>query len=344
MALVERRHPNFFKGAMNMTYRSNWLLPAALALTATAVLLPISAPAQQYPTQDVHFICVFPPGSGADVLVRYFAEKVRPLTGKNIVVENRSGAGGNIGIEYVARAKPDGYTVLVHGASGVAASMSLFKNPPVDVGKTIQIASTINRQPFMVLVDAKSPYKTLAELTAAMKAKGEKASYATAAPFGTVVGEVYKQGTGITAREVVYKNAVDSLNEQLSGVLDYSVHDPVYALAQQREGRLRILAISTSERLKATGDMPTFKELGISNSNLMGWWAAMVPQGTPQPAIEQINKWFDQVVGSDETREFLAKFGGDQLIMKPADAQAQFLEDIKNWADYVKLARIEPQG
>ena len=226
-----------------MTTRSRWFSCA----TVSAVTLggpagrARSAQAQQYPTQDIHFICVFPPGSGADVLVRYFAEKVRPLTGKNIIVENRSGAGGNIGIEYVARAKPDGYTVLVHGASGVAASMSLFKNPPVDVGKTIQLAATINRQPFMVLVDAKSPHKTLADLTAAMKAKGDKASYATAAPFGSVVGEVYKQGAGIAAREVIYKNAVDSLNEQLNGVLDYSVHDPVYALAQQREGRLRIL-------------------------------------------------------------------------------------------------------
>jgi tripartite-type tricarboxylate transporter receptor subunit TctC len=314
------------------------------AALATFVFAPISASAQQYPDRDIHFICVFPPGSGADVLVRYFAEKVRPLTGKNVVVENRSGAGGNIGIEYVARAKPDGYTVLVHGASGVAASMSLFKNPPVDVGKTIQIAATINRQPFMVLVDAKSPHKTLADLTAAMKAKGDKASYATAAPFGTVVGEVYKKGAGITAREVVYKNAIDSLNEQNSGVLDYSVHDPVYALAQEREGRLRILAVSTSERLKAIPNYPTLKELGISDFNMMGWWGAMVPTGTPPAAMAQINKWFNQVVQSEESRQFLGKFGGDQLTMDPAEAQKLFLQEIKNWGEYVRLAKIEPQG
>jgi tripartite-type tricarboxylate transporter receptor subunit TctC len=314
------------------------------AALATVALAPMGASAQQYPDRDIHFICVFPPGSGADVLVRYFAEKVRPLTGKNVVVENRSGAGGNIGIEYVSRAKPDGYTVLVHGASGVAASMSLFKNPPVDVGKTIQIAATINRQPFMVMVDAKSPHKTLADLTAAMKAKGDKASYATAAPFGTVVGEVYKKGAGITAREVVYKNAVDSLNEQLSGVLDYSVQDPVYALAQEREGRLRILAVSTAERLKAIPNYPTLKELGISDFNMMGWWGAMVPAGTPPAALAQITKWFDQVVQSDESKQFLGKFGGDQLTMKPDEAQKLFLQEIKNWGEYVRLAKIVPQG
>jgi tripartite-type tricarboxylate transporter receptor subunit TctC len=329
-----------------MIFRSRWLDRCAIPAVAAAALILATGgvKAQQYPAQDIHFICVFPPGSGADVLVRYFAEKVRPLTGKNVIVENRSGAGGNIGIEYAARSKPDGYTVLIHGATGVAASMSLFKSPPVDVGKTLQIAATINRQPFMVLVDAKSPYKTLADLTAAMKVKGDKASYATAAPFGSVVGEVYKQGTGITAREVIYKNAIDSLNEQTSGVLDYSVHDPVYALAQQREGRLRILAVSTADRLKANPDTPTLKELGISDLNMMGWWAAMVPTGTPQPAIDQINKWFTQVVGSDETREFLAKFGGDQLMMDPAKAQELFLQEIKNWADYVRIAKIEPQG
>jgi tripartite-type tricarboxylate transporter receptor subunit TctC len=316
----------------------------AAVLLAGVVLAPSLAAAEDYPNQDIHFICAFPPGSGADVLVRYFADKVRPLTGRNIVVENRSGAGGNIAIEYVARAKPDGYTVFVHGASGTAASMSLFKKPPVDVGKTIQVVATINRQPFMVLVDAKSPYQTLADLTAAVKPKGNKASYATAAPFGTVVGEIYKLGTGVQAVEVNYKNAIDSLNDQLSGSLDYAVHDPVYALAEQRKGELRILAVSTAERLKANPDFPTLKELGVSDLDMMGWWAAMVPQGTPKPIADQINKWFDQVVASEETRKFLASFGGDQLIMPPDQAQALFLKEINNWADYVRLAKIVPSG
>src|SRR5919201_641619 len=115
-------------------------VPAMLLAAA-----PMSAQAQSYPNQDVHFICAFPPGSGADVLVRYFAEKVRPLTGKTVIVENKPGAGGHIALEYVARAKPDGYTVFVHAGSGVAASMSLLKAPSVDVVKQIQIAGTINR-------------------------------------------------------------------------------------------------------------------------------------------------------------------------------------------------------
>ena len=316
---------------------------AATLAVAAALVLSGGVNAQQYPNQDIHFICAFPPGSGADVLVRYFAEKVRPLTGKNIVVENRSGAGGNIAIEYVAKAKPDGYTVFVHGVSGVATNMNTFKRPPTDAAKTIQVAATINRQPFMMLVDQKSPYKTVADVTKARKEKGEKASYASAAPFGTVMGEIYKARTGVKAVEVVYKNAVDSLNDQLSGSVDYSMHDPVYALAQQREGRLRILGVSTRKRLEAIPDIPTMAEQGV-DMDLTGWWGAMVPQGTPRPIVEQINKWFVEVVSSQETKAFLNKFGGDQNIMPIDEAQKAMIEEIKNWAEYVKIAKIEPQG
>ena len=122
--------------------------------------MPTGAQAQAYPSQDIRLICAFPPGSGADVLVRYFAEKLRPVAGRTVIVENKSGAGGNIATEYVARAKPDGHTIYVHAATAVAANQHLFKKPPVDAAKAIQIAASINRQPFMLVVDAKSPYKT----------------------------------------------------------------------------------------------------------------------------------------------------------------------------------------
>jgi len=318
------------------------------AAAVPAVMMPGLARAQQtgaqqYPAQDIHFVCAFPPGSGADVLVRYFAEKVRPLTGRNVLVENRSGALGNIAIEYTARAKPDGYTIFVHGGSGVAASMSLFKKPPVDVAKAIQIAATINRQPFMLVVDAKSPYKSVADLTAAMKPKGSKATYATAATNGTVMGELYKQATGVQAVEVVYKNAIDSLNDQLNGQIDYAMHDPVYSLAQQREGRLRILGISTGTRLEATPDLPTMAEQGVP-MDVTGWFAAMVPAGTPRPVIDIINKWFVEVVRTPETKEFLNKFGGDPFIISPDEGQKLFLKDIENWREHVRLAKIVPQG
>jgi tripartite-type tricarboxylate transporter receptor subunit TctC len=318
-------------------------LPAMLA--AAFAFAPTGASAQQhYPSQDIHFICAFPPGSGADVIVRYYAEKVRPLTGKSIIVENRSGAGGNIALEYVARSKPDGHTVFVHAVSGVALSMSITKAPPVDVLKQIQVAGTINQQPYMIVVDAKkSSFKTLAELTAAMKAKGEKASYGTSNPSSTITAEIYKDQSGVKAVEVDYRTGADMVNDMASGALDFGSADPVQALAMQAKGDWRILGISSGQRLKATGNLPTMAEQGVK-MNVTGWWGAMVPTGTPQPVIDQINKWFVEVGKQEDTRKFLAQFGGDPLTETPAAAQARFVKDVPEWAGYVKLAKIKPMG
>ena len=314
---------------------------AGLALAMTAVLgaAPGKVSAQAYPSQDIRLICAFPAGSGADVLVRYFAEKLRPIVNRTVIVENKVGAGGHIATEYVAKSPADGHTIYVFAGTGVAAMAAMFNKPPVDVAKAYQMAATINRQPFMLVVDAKSPHKTVADLTKAMVAKGDKASYASAAPPGTIVGEIYKQKTGIKAVEVNYKTAPDSLNELTSGKLDYGVHDPVFSLAQQREGRLRILAVSTGERLAASPNIPTFKESGV-DMDVTIWWAAMVPSATPKPVVDQINKWFTQIVSSDDTKKYLNSFGGDPNIKTPAEAQAMFLKAIDDWKMFVEIAKL----
>jgi tripartite-type tricarboxylate transporter receptor subunit TctC len=317
-------------------------LGLAATLAAATGTMPESAFAQAYPSQDIRLICAFPPGSGADVLVRYFGEKLRPISGRTVIVENKSGAGGNIATEYVARAKPDGYTIYVHAATAVAANQHLFKKPPVEAAKAIQIAASINRQPFMLVVDAKSPYKSVAELTAAMKQKGDKATYATAAPTGTIMGEIYKDATGIKAIEVNYKTAPDSINEMLSGKVDYGMHDPVFSLAQQREGRLRILAVSTGKRLEANPEAPTMAESGVP-MDLTGWWAAMLPAGTPKPVVDKVNQWFGEIVKTEETKKFLNSFGGDPFVNTPETAHELFLKSINDWGNYVRIAKITPQ-
>jgi tripartite-type tricarboxylate transporter receptor subunit TctC len=318
--------------------RNGSILVALVAFLASTG----DARAQQYPTQDIQFICAFPPGSGSDVLVRYFAQKVRPLTGRNIIVINRPGAAGNIAMESVARSKPDGYTVYVHAASSAAASMHLFKKPPVDVPHQLTIAATINQQPYMVIVGTASPHKTIAELTAAMRMKGSSANYGAPNSVATVIGEIYKAHTGVQAVEVNYRTGPDMLNDLTSGRLDYAAADPVFSLAQSREGRIRILAVSTNARLHASRELPTMTEQGVP-MDVTGWWAAMVPSGTPRAVIDEINKWFVQVVGSEETKQFLAQFGGDPLIETPEAAQARLLKDIGGWAEWVRIAKIQPQ-
>ena len=274
--------------------------------------------------------------------MRYFAEKLRPLAGRTIIVENRVGALGGIATEYVARSKADGYTILIWGGGNVASMMALRKKPPIDVVTALQIAATINRQAFMFVVDAKTPYLTIADLTKAMLAKGDKASYATSNNEASVMGEIYKQKTGMTAVEIPYKVAADSINDLFSGAVDYAIHNPVLALAQRNQGKMRILGVGASERFSSVPDIPTMAEQGIP-MNVIGWWAATVPAGTPKEIVDQINKWFVEIESTDETRKFLSNLGGDPLIRSPEEAQTMLAQDVTNWHDYVRIAKIEPQ-
>lgn len=326
-----------------MTTTSKSLLCAGLLAAAALGVVPSGARAQQYPNQDIHLICAFPPGSGADIAVRYYAEKLRPLTGRTVIVENRPGANGNVAVEYTARAKPDGYTIFLHGAGGVAASMSTFIKPPVDVGKAIQLAGSIHLQPFMIVVDAKSPYNSVGDLTKALKDKGAKASYATTSNTGTVVGELYKQAAGLEVVAVNYKNPADALNDQTSGQIDFTASDAASALAQRTTGRVRIIAVTTAKRLQSLPDMPTMTEQGVK-MDINSWWAPMVPSATPRPVVDQINAWFTAIATADETKEFLKRIGGDPFINTVDKAQGLFLQDIEDWRGYVKAAKIEPQG
>jgi tripartite-type tricarboxylate transporter receptor subunit TctC len=314
----------------------------ALALL-TATFVTASAVAQdKYPTKPIHFICSFTPGSGADIMVRFFADKIGKKTGNVIIVENRPGAGGMLALTMTARAVPDGHTILVSGGTAAAINANLLKAPPIDVGKDIRAVAAINKIPFVVAVDASSPYKSLPELTEALRKKGSKASYAFSNAFAKVIGESYKTVANLQTVEVSYKSAVDSLNDLASGAIDFAVFDPTMALAQQKEGRLRILAVTSGERFRPTGDIPTFKEQGI-NIDLLGWWAAMVPAKTPDHIAQTINRWFADALADPETVEFLIRGGADVLVMSPDAANSYLLEDIQTWARLVEMARIEKQ-
>ena len=317
-------------------------LAAAMVLAAALAGMPGSARAQDYPSQDVRFLCAFPAGSGADVIVRYFAEKMRPVLKRTIIVENKPGAGGNIAAESMVRSKPDGHTIFIHAGNTVAGNMHLIKKPPFDAAKAIQIAATINKQAFMLAVDAKQPWKSVAELTAYLKEKGDKATYAVSANSGIVMGAIYNEKAGLQAVQVHYRMAQDALNDMTSGKVDYALQDPVFALSQHREGRLRVLAVASAERLKSNPELPTMTESGVP-MDLVGWFAAMVPSATPRPIVEQLNKWFSDVVATEETQNFLRNYGGDPWISTPEEGQARLVRDIAAWGDYIRIAKLEPQ-
>jgi len=308
-------------------------------------LLGLSAPVQadEYPQGDVRVVAAFPPGSGSDVVVRWFAEKLKPLMNRTVIVENKPGAGGNIATEYVARSKPDGLTIYLHTGSSMSANMHVFKRPPVDVAKAMQVVATINRQAFMLVVHPDRPWKSVAELTAYLKDKGDKASYAVSATSGVVMCALYKEAVGLKSVEVSFRMAQDSLNDMATGAIDYACLDPQFASAQARNGRLRVLGIASAQRLKSNPGFPTMAEQDVK-MDLNGWFAAFVPSATPRATVDQLNKWFNEILASEEAEKFLAQFASDVVLSTPDEGQQRLVRDIDAWGDYVRIAKIQPQG
>ncbi len=300
------------------------------------------AAAQSYATADLHFICAFAAGSGADVIARWYAEKMRPMIGRNIIVENKVGALGNLATEYVARSKPDGHTVFVNVVTGLASSMSLFKNPPVDVVNALQVVSTVNKQGTMLVVRADAPWMTLADLTAHLRAKKEKASYGISTPSGRVMAALYNQKENLPAVEVSYRTISDAVNDLSSGNLDFAIYDSFFASSQSREKRIRILAVSTPERLGSYPDVPTMTESGVP-MGMVAWFGLIVPKATPRPIVDQLSTMANTVTQLPETKTFFNGFGADPRASTPDEGQAFLREQIDEWKEWVRIAKIDPQ-
>ena len=313
------------------------VLAAAAFAAATSL-----AQAQTYPSQDVHIVVGFAAGSGPDVTARFLAEKLRAKWGKTVIVDNKPGAVGNIATEFVAKAKPDGHTLYMTGGSSLVATAYLFKNPPVDV-TTLEAAATMARAPILMVVASNSPHKTVAELSAAVKAKGDKASYGTAFPTARVAGALYRDSIGAQAVEVGYKTSSDWINDLSAGNLDFAFIDAAAGFGMAKAGRFRVLAVSTAQRSVAMADFPTLTEAG-HKIDLPAWWAVFAPQGTPKPVLDQLHAAISEISGTDEARQFFAGTGYDPWVTTREQARAAYLKDYKDWADYVKLAKIEPQG
>jgi tripartite-type tricarboxylate transporter receptor subunit TctC len=313
------------------------------ALASAAGLIPSRVFAQAYPSQDIHLICAFPPGSGADIIVRFFGERLRLIAKRTVVVDNKPGASGIIATEAIARAKPDGYTIMIHGGTALSANMHLFKNPPVDVANALQIASTLNRQPTMLVVHPSRPWKTPGELAAAMKQKAEKASYAISNTVGKVMGATFRKQAGLTAVEVAYKATTETYNDLQSGAVDFAFQDNASAVGMARSGKLRILGVSTADRLQAAPEYPTMTEQGYP-MNMIGWWAAFVPKATPRPLVDQINAWMREIISSKEGKAFLESIASDPWGGTPEEGQAFLRQQIDQWGVWIREANIEPMG
>ncbi len=305
----------------------------------------LAAPAiaqADYPNQAVRCICMFPPGAGADVIVRFYANKLSKLTGKTFIVENRAGAFGNIATEYVARAKPDGYTIYIAPTSSVlAAAPHLFKKLNFDPLNDFEHITTLFKISFMLVVAANSPFKTVADLTAHLKKEGDKANYGSIANTGLVASELYKSEFGLKTVEVKYKDPGAMANDLLSGQTAFVHIDPITFASHLKEGRMRALCMASAERIKALPNIPSAREAGINSSDLTAWWSLHSPKGTPGPIVDKLETWMNEVVKDPETATFLAATGSDPFPGDRKTVRSLLESDLKAWEGYVNLAKIE---
>jgi tripartite-type tricarboxylate transporter receptor subunit TctC len=294
--------------------------------------------AQEYPTKDVTFICGYAAGGGGDLTVRFLADAFSHKVGRSVIVENKTGASGNIATEYAARSEPDGYTVYITSGSVIASNWHLF--PESDGGKKLDIVATVYRAPTMVTVPASSPYTTIAELVAAMKEKGDKANYAVAGSNAMVVGALFRKLAGLDAIEVPYTAAPAFLNDLYGGHVDFAMTANAVAIAQQRSGEMRILAVSSPERLDFAPEFPTLKESGY-DIDITSWFSVYVPKGTPEPVEVYLNEVFSEIVGSQAAADYFTAEAAEPYVTTLQEARDLLSSEVEAWGGYIALAGLK---
>ena len=316
------------------------------AATLFAALFPAiaAAQAQDYPNREIRSICNFAVGSGADILVRWYSDRLSRLAGKAVVVDNRPGAAGNIATDLTAKSKPDGYTIMITpGSSTLAAAQHLFRKLPFDPIKDFTPVTTVAKLSFAFAVNASNPINSIADLRDHLRKKPGDGAYGTGNNTGLVAAELFKERSGLKTQNVNYRVTGDALRDLLAGQLDFISYDITFLSGQHRGGKVRVLAMTAGSRVGALPDIPTLAESGFPGFDLSPWWGVVVPAGTPRPIVERLGAWFNQITESEETKKFLANVATDPMPGN-AELMARLLrQDTENWARFVKLAKIVPE-
>jgi len=313
-------------------------------LVLLAWLVTPLAQAQDYPSREIRSLCNYAPGSGADIIVRFYSDRLAKLAGKPVIVENKVGAQGALATDALAKSKPDGYTLLITPASSTIASAPyLFKSLPFDTEKDFAAVTTIASLSFVIMVDAARPIRSVDELIAELKAKPNNGFYGTTNNTGVIAAELLKTRVGLKTTYVPYKQNAQALTDLLLGQLDFLTFDATWASTQVKGGKIRILAATATKRSVALPDVPTLAELGYGGNDVSPWWGVVVAAGTPKPIVDKLAEWFDQITAAEDTKQFLANAAFDPFPGSPEQMQSLLKSDAVRWKRYVEMAKIEPQ-
>ena len=295
-----------------------------------------------FPNRPINLVVAFGPGTGSDTIARILSEKMREILGSPVTVENRLGGGGVIGTEYVARAKPDGYTLTMGTTSSLGTTPVLNPNAKYDVKKDFAFISGLAKSDYVIITSTRpgSP-QTLGELLARLKK--EPSSFASAG-VGTITHlatEMLLHKASLSATHIPYKGSGQVIIDVAAGQVLFATDSPSAALPLIQSGKLRALAVTGPTRLSALPDVPTVAESGFPGFQVLAWWCLAAPAGTPEAVIKKLSDAAQKAVASPEITDRLRKMEIEPMLMNAAELTAFIDKDIPAWTNFIRSSGIK---
>ena len=317
----------------------------AAALAALVLACAGTAAAQSWPAKPIRMIVTFPPGGSTDLVARAIAPKMAEKLGQQVLVENRPGAGGNIGMDLVAKAAPDGYTVGIGAAGALAVNVSLYPAMPFAPEKDLAPVSMVAMIPFVLVGGPTLAAKDLRETIALARAQPGKLSMGHGGN-GTAMhlsGELLKMLAKLDIAAIPYKGSGPAAADTLGGQLQMAVVDVPSSLANIRAGRLKALAVTTPRRITALPDVPTFAESGVAGYDSTGWFGLVTTAGVSGEIIARLNAALVETLAAPEVRERVIAAGAEPLTGSPQEFAAMIRSETQKWAQVVKVSGAKAQ-
>jgi tripartite-type tricarboxylate transporter receptor subunit TctC len=298
-----------------------------------------------YPSRTIKMIVPYPAGGTTDFLGRLVAEQLKTGLGATVVVENKPGAATSIGAEQVARAEPDGYTLLIATSTTLAINKTLYKSLPYDPVKDFTPIALVAAVPFALIINPEIPAKTLAEFIAYAKTKPGLAFGSAGNGSPQHLGaEMLKAAAGIDIRHVSYRGSMPAMLDVIAGHIPFMVVDLQPALPQIRDGKVRVLGVTTSTRVAAAPDIPTLAEGGLAGFELVAWQGVVAPAGVPRAIVDQLAAQIAKLVADPATRDKLTAIALEPLSGLTPDSFAAYVKtEVDRWAGIVKNSGVEPE-
>lgn len=310
-------------------------------LLAAAAIASTAAFADNYPSRPVRLIVPYAPGGSADIVARRIADEWAKAAGGSIFVENKGGAGGNIGVDAVAKSAPDGYTIGLQTVS-LAINPSLFAKMPYNTLKDLAPIGMVATSQHVLVVHPAFPGKDTKELLAAVKAKPDQYNYGSAGPGSTfhMSAELFKDVTGTDIRHIPYKGGGPALLDTMAGVVHMSFPVLSAVVPHVNSGKLRAIGVTGPKRSPLLPNVPTLQESGAPGYSFETWFIVFAPAGTPQPVIDKLNASLNKAISSPQLKDKLVKDGFDPIPSTPAEARSRLTQELASWDKLIKARGI----